>query len=164
MSLYLEQIGPLVAAVSEKLLAHKLMISTAESCTGGMIAAAITDRAGATQIFDRGVVTYSYQSKTDLLHVDSGMICREGAVSHACASAMTTGLLTTTHADCVLVTTGIAGPTGGSPEKPVGLVFIAFARRGHAPVIEQHIFPGDRTNIREAAVLRALNLTLENII
>ena len=131
----------------------------AESCTGGLIAGAVTAVPGASDVFDRGFVTYSNQSKTDLLGVPDALLVKHGAVSAPVAEAMAAGTLSTTVSATIgLAVTGIAGPGGGTPQKPVGLVYLALARRGRPPEAHRHVFPGDRESIRTAAVETALRL------
>ena len=143
-------------------LAHhrsaRTRVATAESCTGGMIAAALTEIAGSSDVFERGFVTYSNEAKNELLGVPQDMLKAHGAVSAEVAGAMAQGALAHSRADLAVAVTGIAGPGGGSATKPVGLVFIGVARRGGKPAIEQHVFPGDRAAIRAATVARALEL------
>jgi len=152
------------AASAEAVLAHHrragTKLATAESCTGGMIAAALTEIAGSSDVFERGFVTYSNEAKTELLGVPAALIAAHGAVSSEVAAAMATGALARSRADMAVSVTGIAGPGGGSAAKPVGLVYIATARRGGAPAVERHVFPGDRAAIRAATALRALALLL----
>jgi nicotinamide-nucleotide amidase len=155
----------LIRALAEQVLVacrrKKLMLATAESCTGGMIAAALTDIAGSSEVVERGFVTYSNAAKTDLLGVPAALIARFGAVSEEVARAMATGALAHAPVDLAVAVTGIAGPGGGTTEKPVGLVHFGIARRGGAVRAEHHVFPGDRGAVRRAAVLRALRLLLE---
>lgn len=132
-------------------------IATAESCTGGLIAAALTAVAGSSDVFDRAFVTYSNAAKTAMLGVPEAVIGTEGAVSEAVARAMATGALVYSDADLAVAVTGIAGPGGGTPQKPVGLVWFGLARRDRLFAV-QHVFPGDRAAIRAAAVLRGLDL------
>jgi nicotinamide-nucleotide amidase len=140
-----------------------LRIATAESCTGGMIAAAITDIAGSSDVFDRGFVTYSNEAKEELIAVPRAIIDAHGAVSAETAEAMAQGALTHSHADVAVSVTGVAGPGGGSGEKPVGLVFFGLARKGAAVRTIREVFAGDRATIRRAAVDRALNLLADAI-
>jgi len=140
---------------------QKLMLATAESCTGGMIAAALTDIAGSSDVVERGFVTYSNAAKTELLGVPAALIAAHGAVSQEVAQAMAEGALAHAPVDLAVSVTGVAGPGGGSAEKPVGLVWFGLARRGHAASTEHHVFPGDRAAIRRATVLRALTLLAE---
>jgi nicotinamide-nucleotide amidase len=141
----------------------KLMIATAESCTGGLIAASLTAIPGSSEIIERGFVTYSNQSKTDLLGVPATLIERQGAVSEEVARAMAKGAIEHSWAEAALAVTGIAGPSGGSAEKPVGLVHIAAARRGRDVLHERHVFPGDRDAVRHASALAAMDLLIRRI-
>jgi nicotinamide-nucleotide amidase len=136
------------------------MLATAESCTGGMIAAALTDIAGSSDVVERGFVTYSNQAKTDLLGVSPALLAAHGAVSAEVAEAMAQGALRHAPVDLAVAVTGVAGPGGGSAAKPVGLVHFGIARRGGAVATEHHVFPGDRAAVREATVRRALELLL----
>jgi len=138
--------------------ARGLTVATAESCTGGLIAAALTHFAGSSDMFERGVVTYSNEAKTELLGVPSNLIAQHGAVSEAVARAMAEGALRFSRADIAVSVTGIAGPGGGSAEKPVGLVWFGFATRGGDCVAHHKIFPGDRGTVRAVAVRFALEL------
>jgi nicotinamide-nucleotide amidase len=133
-------------------------IAAAESCTGGMIAAALTDIAGSSDVFERGFVTYSNEAKTELIGVPAALIRRLGAVSGEVAQAMAEGALAHSHADMAVSVTGIAGPGGGTPTKPVGLVWFGLATRGHGTAVEKHQFAGDRASIRRQAVDIALLL------
>lgn len=152
------------AALAEAVLdRHRragLRLATAESCTGGAIAAALTDIAGSSDVFERGFVVYSNEAKTELLGVPADLVAKHGAVSEQVAAAMAEGALAHSRADLVLAVTGIAGPGGGSAAKPVGLVYIGWARRGTKPAVECHRFPGDRAAVRAASVQRALELLL----
>jgi len=152
------------AILAERVLAsHRRAgrkLATAESCTGGGIAAALTDIAGSSDVFERGFVVYSNEAKTELLGVPAPLIARHGAVSEEVASAMAEGALAHSRADVAVSVTGIAGPGGGSAAKPVGLVYIGCVRRGETPAVERHVFPGDRAGIRAASVKRALELLL----
>jgi len=134
-----------------------LTIATAESCTGGLIAACLTDLPGASAVFERGFVTYANQAKTDLLGVPADLIREHGAVSEPVARAMAAGALARSPADLAISVTGIAGPGGATPEKPVGLVFIGRARRGAEAAAERHVFGGNREAIRAAAAAAALD-------
>jgi nicotinamide-nucleotide amidase len=138
-------------------------LATAESCTGGMIAARLTDIAGSSDVVERGFVTYSNEAKHELLGVPMDLIMRVGAVSEEVARAMAEGAVARSHADVALAVTGIAGPGGATPTKPVGLVHLACARRGGATVHERHVFPGDRAAVRAASVTAALELALRSI-
>lgn len=145
-------------------LCHRagIRVATAESCTGGLVAAAITDAPGSSEIFDRGFVTYSNAAKHELLGVPTETIAVHGAVSRQTARAMALGALQHSLADIAVSVTGIAGPGGGSPEKPIGLVQFASARRhGEAVNVERRFGPLTRPAIREAAVLQALEMLVE---
>ena len=138
-----------------------LKLATAESCTGGLIAAAITSLAGSSDIFDRGFVTYSNDSKMDMLGVSSNVLNNYGAVSKQCADLMVLGALDKSDADIAVSVTGIAGPSGGSEDKPVGLVYIAVCVKGKEPIITENHFTGSRDEIRQASVVKALSLLIE---
>jgi nicotinamide-nucleotide amidase len=135
-----------------------LRIATAESCTGGLIAAALTAIAGSSDVVDRGFVTYSNAAKTEMLGVPADLIDAEGAVSEPVARRMAEGALAHSAADVSVSVTGIAGPGGGSAAKPVGLVWFGLARRGTATLTLRKVFPGDRAEVRRAAVAQALAL------
>ncbi len=138
-----------------------LSVVTAESCSGGLVAAALTDVAGSSAVFDRGFVTYSNQAKLDLLGVPEQILSAHGAVSEPTARAMAEGALAHSRADVAVAVTGIAGPDGGTPEKPVGLVHFAAARKGRKTRHLARTFPGDRAAVRAAAVETALGLLAE---
>lgn len=153
-----------VEALASLLLARGQSLATAESCTGGLIAATCTELAGSSAWFERGFVTYSNEAKTELLGVPAELIARHGAVSEEVARAMASGALRHSRADIAVAVTGIAGPTGGSEAKPVGTVWLAWAQRaegdaGQASMAvhaEKAWFPGDRRAVRGATVARAL--------
>jgi nicotinamide-nucleotide amidase len=138
-----------------------LTLATAESCTGGLIAAALTHIAGSSDVFERGFVTYSNQAKTEMLGVPADMIQRLGAVSAEVARAMAEGALAFSRADIAVSVTGVAGPGGGSLEKPVGLVWFGCARRAASSAIFEQRFSGDRAAIRAQAVAFALTLVAQ---
>ncbi len=146
-----ESIGLLANLMLEK----GLFLATAESCTGGMIAAACTDLAGSSAWFDRGFVTYSNASKTQMLGVDAALIAQHGAVSEPVARAMAFGAIRQSAAQVSVAVTGVAGPTGGSPAKPVGTVWFGFSVCGSLQS-EMMCFSGDRTSVRLATVRHAL--------
>ena len=146
------------AALLDLLRARGLTVATAESCTGGLIAAALTSVAGSSDVVERGFVTYSNAAKTAMLGVPAELIAAQGAVSEAVALRMATGALERSPADLAVAVTGIAGPGGGSPEKPVGLVWFGAGRRGNPAWAAREVFPGDRTAVREATVRRALQI------
>jgi nicotinamide-nucleotide amidase len=138
-----------------------LRIATAESCTGGLIAGALTAIAGSSDVIEGGLVTYSNEAKTALLGVPAPLIASVGAVSDEVARAMAEGaLVRLSGADIAVAVTGIAGPGGGTALKPVGLVHFGLAWRGKATSVEHLVFPGDRADIRAATVARALELLL----
>lgn len=149
---------PDVRAVGEALRARGQMLATAESCTGGLIAAACTSVAGSSDWFERGIVSYSNAAKTELLGVDAALIAAHGAVSEPVVRAMAEGALALAHADWALAVTGIAGPSGAVPGKPVGTVWLALARRGAPAQAERQQFDGDRSAVREQTVARALQM------
>jgi nicotinamide-nucleotide amidase len=138
--------------------ARGLKLATAESCTGGLIAAALTHFAGSSDVFERGFVTYSNAAKTEQLGVPAAQIAEHGAVSEAVARAMAEGVLRFSHADVSVSVTGIAGPGGGSAEKPVGLVWFGYATRGGDCTAYKKVFAGDRATVRAGAVQFALEL------
>lgn len=141
-----------------------IMLATAESCTGGMIAAALTDIAGSSIVVDRGFVTYSNEAKMEVLGVRPETLEAHGAVSRETALEMASGVLSRSRAGIAVSVTGIAGPGGGSPEKPVGLVWFGLAIKGRAPVSEQRQFEDrGRAFIRQESVRTALSLVLEGI-
>ncbi len=127
------------------------MLATAESCTGGLIAAACTDLAGSSRWFERGFVTYSNAAKTELLGVDAALITQHGAVSEPVVRAMAAGAIAHSHAQVAVAVTGVAGPTGGSAEKPVGTVWFGFVLPGKV-LSETRRFDGDRAAVRAATV------------
>lgn len=153
----------LVMELSAKLRDRHLKLATAESCTGGMIAAALTDLAGSSDIFDRGFVTYSNDAKMDMLGVSRETIASFGAVSAETADEMVSGALANSLANIALSVTGIAGPSGGSDEKPVGLVYIGIGKRGGMNNIYRHVFAGGREAVRQQAKDMALSYVLKQV-
>ncbi|RQS15759.1 CinA family protein [Burkholderia sp. Bp8998] len=145
----------LAIRAGNKLRDEHLSLATAESCTGGMIAAAITDISGSSQWFERGFVTYSNQAKIEMIGVPPDLIEKHGAVSEPVARAMAEGALRNSRAQVALSVTGIAGPAGGSEKKPVGTVSFAWSNRLHTDV-ETLVFKGDREQIRTQAAAHAL--------
>jgi nicotinamide-nucleotide amidase len=135
-------------------------VATAESCTGGLVAAALTAIPGASDVVDRGFVTYSNKSKMDLLGVPEATLAAHGAISSETALAMAKGAVGRAGVDLAVSITGIAGPGGGSADKPVGLVYLGLAT-AIASRSERHVFPGDRDGIRHAAMIRALEMLQE---
>jgi len=146
----------LVLQLAGALRARGWHLATAESCTGGLIAAACTAVAGSSDWFERGFVTYSNAAKSDLLGVDAALIAAEGAVSERVARAMAEGALARSPADLTVAVTGIAGPGGGSAGKPVGLVWLALAQRGGGTNAERLQLEGDRSAVRAQTVHIAL--------
>jgi nicotinamide-nucleotide amidase len=141
--------------------ARGLKIATAESCTGGLVSALLTDVSGSSAVLWGGVVAYSNDCKMELLGVKRETIENHGAVSAETARAMSTGMLKKSGADWAIAITGIAGPTGGSVEKPVGLVWFSWAKKDDASREESKIFAGDRRAVRAAAAEHALHRALE---
>ncbi len=150
--------------VSEVLRRKNLKLATAESCTGGMVAAAITALSGASDVFERGFITYSNESKTELLQVPAKLISTHGAVSAEVAQAMAEGALKNSRADIAISITGIAGPDGGSAEKPVGMVHIGYALKNGKAGSVHNLFEGTREEIRKQSVSAALKIILENLL
>jgi nicotinamide-nucleotide amidase len=145
----------LCGLAAQLLLKNGWVLATAESCTGGHIAAACTDLAGSSTWFERGFVSYSNASKTELLGVDAALIAREGAVSEAVARAMASGAITHSRAQVAVAVTGVAGPSGGSADKPVGTVWLAWATP-HGVSAQVVHFTGGRAQVRAATVRHAL--------
>lgn len=151
-----DKIAKAIVEIASK---KNIVLVLAESCTGGLVAAALTDIAGSSAVLDRSLVTYSNDAKRDLLGVPNDTLITFGAVSAETASAMTKGALShTPAANLAASVTGIAGPGGGSKEKPVGLVHFACQKRGHDPVLDRHIFIGDRNEIRKQALVNSLKM------
>jgi nicotinamide-nucleotide amidase len=146
----------LAVALGEAAKAHGVRIATAESCTGGLVAGAITDVAGSSDWFERGFVTYSNDAKREQLGVAQSTLDAHGAVSEAVAAEMAIGALRASRADAAVAITGVAGPGGGTAAKPVGMVCFAWATRDGPVRRETRHFPGDRAAVREASVARAL--------
>ena len=146
----------LAALLSEK----QLKVCTAESCTGGLIAKSMTDFAGSSDWFECGFVTYSNAAKTGMIGVPESVISEYGAVSEAVANAMASGALRHSAADCSIAVTGVAGPAGGSREKPVGTVWIAVATESQT-FVQKYLFAGDRDAIRQATMVQALQNLLQ---
>jgi len=151
-----------VLELAGQLLRRGWWLSCAESCTGGGVAAALTDVAGSSAWFDRGFVTYSNQAKQEMLGVSADSLAAFGAVSRETAVEMATGALARSAAQLSVAVTGIAGPGGGSPEKPVGTVWIAWASGERADAVCEH-FSGDRAAVRAATVDAALRGLLQRV-
>jgi nicotinamide-nucleotide amidase len=147
---------PALVSQLAELLQHKgWMLATAESCTGGLIAGACTDLSGSSNWFDRGFVTYSNAAKSEMLGIDAALIAAEGAVSEPVARAMAEGAVARSSAQVAVAVTGVAGPTGGSAEKPVGTVWFGWSVAGRVHT-ERRRFDGDRATVRAATVHHAL--------
>ena len=149
-----EQTQQLVAKLAAQLASRGEKLTTAESCTGGLIAKTLTDLAGSSVWFDRGFVTYSNEAKTEMISVPALLIEQYGAVSEPVVNAMVTGALKHSAADYAIAVTGVAGPGGGSAEKPVGTVWIGVGSR-HQLIARKYIFPGDRDAVRQATLATA---------
>jgi nicotinamide-nucleotide amidase len=152
----------LCGLAADLMLKKQWMLATAESCTGGLIAAACTDLAGSSAWFERGFVTYSNEAKTELLGVDAALIAQVGDVSEAVARAMAQGALAHSRAQVAVAVTGIAGPTGGSADKPVGTVWLGWTTP-HGTTTQVMHFAGDRAQIRSATVHHALQGLIERL-
>jgi nicotinamide-nucleotide amidase len=150
----------LVLALADLLQRRRWMMATAESCTGGLIAGACTDLSGSSNWFERGFVTYSNEAKTELLGVDAALIEAHGAVSEEVARAMAQGAVAHSRAQVAVAVTGVAGPTGGSPDKPVGTVWFGWSANGQVRT-ERRRFDGDRAAVRSATVHHALQTLAE---
>jgi nicotinamide-nucleotide amidase len=150
------ELETLALQLGEALLAKGWRLATAESCTGGWVAEAVTAIAGSSNWFDRGFVTYSNEAKQDMLGVQAATLDQFGAVSEAVVREMVAGALTQSRADLALAISGIAGPTGGSAEKPVGTVWIAWGLRTGAMQAHRFRFDGDRAAVRRQSVVAAL--------
>lgn len=150
----------LITQVADVLIRNRLKLATAESCTGGGLSFTLTNLAGSSTWFDRGFVTYSDLAKIEMLHVDPTTIATFGAVSKETAQEMAMGALAQSGADLSIAITGIAGPTGGSADKPVGTVWIAWGTSGRVPAACYH-FSGDRQNIRLLTIEKALEKLLD---
>jgi len=143
------------------LLKQGLMVATAESCTAGLVAKMLTDQAGSSQWFERGFVTYSNRAKRDMLGVAEKTLAEQGAVSEQAVIEMVNGALQNSEADVAIAISGIAGPEGGTEDKPVGTVWFAWAGKGRAAVQEKRVFPGNRDEIRQQAAGHALRGLLD---
>lgn len=152
-----------VAEAATALLARSQWLAVAESCTGGLLAKTLTDLAGSSAWFDRGYVTYSNRAKQELLGVPETLLLEHGAVSEACVRAMAAGVLRCVAVDWALAITGIAGPAGGSADKPVGTVWIACAQHGGDVGARCFRFDGDRASIRLQSVRTALDILVDRL-
>ena len=151
----------LAERVGRALEARGAMVATAESCTGGWIAEAITMVPGSSAWFDRGFVTYTYVSKREMLGVREQTLEQHGAVSEAVVREMALGALAASHAQIAIAVSGTAGPSGGTTEKPVGTVCFAWAMKDAEPRSERRHFAGDRESVRRQSVVHALNVLLD---
>lgn len=151
----------LAGLVGEALQRRNLMLATAESCTGGWVAQVVTSISGSSRWFERGFVTYSNDAKQEMLGVDGAVLERHGAVSEPVVAQMVTGALRYSHAQVALAVSGIAGPEGGSQEKPVGTVCLAWGLRDQPVVTRRVHLPGNRQEVRQQAVIEALNGLIE---
>lgn len=156
------QMNSLLTALAGALQTRQWTLCTAESCTGGLIAATCTELSGSSTWFDRGFVTYSNAAKTQMLDVPASLIAQHGAVSDAVAKAMAEGAARQSGCQVSVAVTGIAGPTGGSPEKPVGTVWIAWHVHGQTEATH-HVFNGDRQHVRNSTVHHALQGLLDRL-
>ena len=153
----------LAEELGRRLTAKAWLAATAESCTGGLVAGAITAVGGSSAWFERGFVTYSNEAKAEVLHVPAPILAQHGAVSEETARAMAEGAIVASRAAVAVAVTGIAGPSGGSPEKPVGTVWFAWAVRGGPTSAAGHLVPGDRAAVREASVRIALQGLIDRV-
>jgi len=151
-----DSLDALARRVARALKSKGWMLATAESCTGGMVAQVFTSIAGSSEWFERGFVTYSNLAKREMLGVSTTTLSRFGAVSEQTARAMAEGALANSHAQVTVAITGIAGPTGGTPEKPVGMVWFGWAAKNRETQTAREQFEGDRDVVRKQAASRAL--------
>lgn len=154
------ELAAAAARVLDRCREAGLRVTTAESCTGGLIAGALTEISGSSDVVGRGYVTYSNEAKTEMLGVKPATLEASGAVSEATVREMTAGALAAAgdDADIAVAVSGVAGPGGGTPEKPVGTVWLAVERRGGAALAERQVFAGDRNAVRLKTVARALDM------
>jgi len=148
--------------IAQLLISKKIMIATAESCTGGLIGHSLTNISGSSEFFERGIISYSNQAKIELLGVSEQALEKFGAVSEEIAKAMAEGVRKNASVDIGLATTGIAGPTGGSKEKPIGLVFIGLSSE-HDTIVKQYNFKGDRLENKYSTLHQALHMLYQYI-
>ncbi len=164
MSLLDTELVKLAEQLGSRLVQADMMLAVAESCTGGLIAAALTEIAGSSAWFDRAFITYSNEAKQQMLNVNLDTLEQYGAVSYETAVEMVSGVLAHSNADWAIAVTGIAGPGGGTDAKPVGTVFIGWGMRGQQVYCERYLFQGDRHSIRCQTVARAMSYLLEVIV
>ena len=158
-----KRLHQLAQQVGAALKQRALMLATAESCTGGWVGEAVTMVAGSSDWYERGFVTYTYISKREMLGVKAETLERHGAVSEQAVKEMVTGALAHSHAQVAVAVSGTAGPAGGTPDKPVGTVCLAWALKNGEPIAETRRYMGDREAVRRQAVERALGGVLELI-
>ena len=163
MSLSDDEIVKLAAELGRRLASRRAFVTAAESCTGGLVAGAITAIPGSSGWFQRGFVTYSNDAKTEMLGVPAETLARHGAVSEETARAMAEGALRTGRADYAAAITGVAGPDGGTAAKPVGMVCFGWAVRDGPTTAATEHFPGDRTAVRRASVTVALQGLIDSL-
>lgn len=159
----MSELEKLAEGLGRLLIERGEWLAAAESCTGGWLAQSVTAIAGSSTWFDRGFVTYSNAAKVDMLGVPESVLARHGAVSEAVARAMAQGVLAHSRADWSVAITGIAGPGGGSPDKPVGTVCFAWSRKDAGCEAQTCFFSGDRAAVREQSVRHALNGLIERV-
>ena len=147
----------------ERCRAAGVRLALVEACTGGLLCEKLTAVSGASAVVERGFIPYSYESKVEQLEVPLPLLQAHGSVSAEAVEAMAQGALVRSTADWVVAETGIAGPGGGTPHKPVGLAFLAVLRRGGQAEVERHVFTGDRAEVRRAIAGRALSLLMERL-
>ena len=162
LSIVDHDIPALVALAADALQGRRWMLATAESCTGGLIGAACTELAGSSAWFERGFVTYSNAAKTEQLGVDAALIAAQGAVSEAVVRAMAAGAIARSHAQTSIAVSGVAGPSGGTADKPVGTVWFGWAVDGRIRT-ERRRFEGDRAAVRAATVHYALQTLVQEL-
>ncbi|MET0015000.1 MAG: nicotinamide-nucleotide amidase [Sedimenticola sp.] len=158
-----QELEQLSLKLGERLAAKGLVLATAESCTGGWVAKALTDIAGSSGCFDRGFITYSNEAKQEMLGVARETLERHGAVSEPTVREMVLGALANSRADVAVAISGIAGPGGGSDEKPVGTICFAWGKGGEEPLAVTYLFEGDRDAVRRQAVITAMKGVIEII-
>ena len=156
-----ERLYQLAVEVGTVLKARALTLATAESCTGGWVGMTVTAVPGSSAWYDRGFVTYTNSAKSEMLGVSADTLDKFGAVSEPTVLAMVTGALARSHAQIAVAVSGVAGPSGGTPAKPVGTVCLAWGRGGAPPFAETHHFAGDRNAVREQSVARVLEGVLD---
>jgi nicotinamide-nucleotide amidase len=151
-----DRLYELAVEVGAAFKARGIVLATAESCTGGWIGEAVTAVPGSSEWYDRGFITYTNAAKEEMLGVAAGTLEKFGAVSEQSVKAMVAGALANSHAHVAVAVSGVAGPSGGTPAKPVGTVCIAWGRNGSEPYAETQLFAGDRAAVRRQSVERAL--------